>query len=360
MNPRHSTDTTAQLILQPRAASRAPSRATQIPASAAPSALLALRDDSDDALAAALRAGADPNEMVGDCFPLRTAADFNRTGALRILLAAGASVDLRNSNGDTALHEAAVSGSLDAAQLLIDAGADLNLRDGLGLTALLLACKRPHVSGCREIALALLRARASVRLRDGDGKTPLLVALEHNDARLVDALLRAGADWKAVDGDERSALVFAIEIAEHRHAAATISFAGLAPEFEPHGLRALLSFLFRKEGGPDRERQRAAARKWLLRAEPVDELTALGRAALRGQWATCALLLDAGVEDRNAVPQSAHRLGSAGRTPREFAKGRARDAFAAFDAETEAVEIADSIGMPRARHPLTREPIEID
>ncbi|PRZ56481.1 ankyrin repeat protein [Paraburkholderia fungorum] len=349
MNQRPTTSATPQ--------PRNPSRAARTLAPAALSALRALKEDTDDALAAVLRAGADPNETDGDRFPLRAAAALNRTGAIRLLLAAGADVNMHRKR-DTALHEAAASGSLDAAQLLIDAGARLDLRDGLGLTALLLACKRPGDSDCGEIAMALVRAGAPVRCRDEDGKTPLLLALEYNNARLVDALLRAGSRWRDVDEDGRSALVFAIELAEHRHAASTAGFAA-TPEFEPLGLRALLAFLLRKEGGVARARGRAAARKWLTRADPIDELSALGRAALRGQWATCALLLDAGVEDRNAVAQSGHRLNSAGRTPREFAKKRARDAFAAFDAEVEAVELAASIGMPRARRPLSQAPLNI-
>lgn len=65
-----------------------------------------------------------------------------RTGdlpVLRKLLEAGADIDARGRNEQTALHEAVLGGRRDAVRALIEAGADLELRNDDGWTALELA-----------------------------------------------------------------------------------------------------------------------------------------------------------------------------------------------------------------------------
>ena len=65
---------------------------------------------------------------------LNWAALGNHPGAVRVLIAAGASVDSVNYTGFTPLHHAAELGSLEAAQALLDAGAKPTALNAAGLT----------------------------------------------------------------------------------------------------------------------------------------------------------------------------------------------------------------------------------
>ncbi|KAI4112929.1 MAG: hypothetical protein LQ338_008254 [Usnochroma carphineum] len=68
---------------------------------------------------------------------LHIAADWGNVTAIHFLLAHGANVNLRDSDGETPLHWAAFSARLDAIRALIDAGADINLQaPDYGFTAL--------------------------------------------------------------------------------------------------------------------------------------------------------------------------------------------------------------------------------
>ncbi len=73
--------------------------------------------------------------------PLHNATDSE---AVALLLAKGAHVDAKNSQGETHLHWAASSGDVQIAQLLLDAGADKNTVNHEGETALDLAKKGGH------------------------------------------------------------------------------------------------------------------------------------------------------------------------------------------------------------------------
>jgi len=71
--------------------------------------------------------------------PLHVAASAAAAG---VLLAAGASVDVRNNAGATALVAAAERGAAEVARTLLLAGADINTQDDCGETALIRACSR--------------------------------------------------------------------------------------------------------------------------------------------------------------------------------------------------------------------------
>lgn len=55
------------------------------------------------------------------------------------LIARGIDLTVRNNDGDTALHVAVKSGSVEIARTILQHGADMNVKDGSGLTALYLA-----------------------------------------------------------------------------------------------------------------------------------------------------------------------------------------------------------------------------
>lgn len=61
---------------------------------------------------------------------LHMAAESGSVPCIRFLLARGAKVDLRNSETETPLHEAAFNARPEAIKALLDAGADINLETG--------------------------------------------------------------------------------------------------------------------------------------------------------------------------------------------------------------------------------------
>ena len=85
---------------------------------------------------------------------LIVAAAIGSTPALKALLAGGASIDLADKSGCTALAAAAGKGQLSCLQLLLDAGANANTQDWLGNTPLMEAVMHTQV----ECARALLPA----------------------------------------------------------------------------------------------------------------------------------------------------------------------------------------------------------
>lgn len=66
----------------------------------------------------------------------------NYTDIMKILLEAGAKIDLKNHEGNNALILATRSGSAEAVKILIDAGADINIKNNEGNTAYWIAYTR--------------------------------------------------------------------------------------------------------------------------------------------------------------------------------------------------------------------------
>lgn len=98
--------------------------------------------------------------------------------------------------GSTPLILASIFGKKDVARILIDAGADLELRNSKGSTALHQAC----FFCCPEIVQMLLKAGADSRQTDNDGRTPLeIVTLDFNDG-LKSAYLHI-YDWLNLELD---------------------------------------------------------------------------------------------------------------------------------------------------------------
>jgi uncharacterized protein len=127
--------------------------------------------------------GADTLLTIGST-PLIRAAKAGDVPAIKLLLAAGANVDLPTLNGITPLMAAAGNGSsgldtrgrykteaqaVEAAQLILDAGADINARDRGGQTALHGAVSWGYNSLIRTLATR----RADLAAKDSQGRTAI-------------------------------------------------------------------------------------------------------------------------------------------------------------------------------------------
>ena len=128
----------------------------------------AVIQNDKEQLKAALENGLDVNAL--DIRPvaggngrraLNWAAKKNHSEMIRLLLEAGAGIDLTNRSGYTPLMHAAESGSTDAAKTLIEAGADVGAKNRRGHTALDIADAFDHSETAAVIRSATSAKRAN-------------------------------------------------------------------------------------------------------------------------------------------------------------------------------------------------------
>lgn len=112
--------------------------------------------------------------------------DKDRAETVRLLLDAGAEVDARDDEGNTALL--ANGFDVKVASLLIEHGADVNARNNRGWTPLFNASSA-------ELVRFLLQHGASLSIRDNDGKTALENARQYGNPETV-ALLESAQNGK--------------------------------------------------------------------------------------------------------------------------------------------------------------------
>ncbi len=118
--------------------------------------------------------------------------------------------------GDTALTIAVKLGNADAVRIILEAGASVDLRDRFGATPLITAA----AWGTPDIVEILVKAGADVNAMDKSGRTPLMAALDHDldytvrvtrkdVEEMVRLLLEAGARTSPKDADGHDARWFA-------------------------------------------------------------------------------------------------------------------------------------------------------
>ena len=116
----------------------------------------------------ALGANLDWQGNDGIMSALHYCAVLNRPEILRLLISAGADLNIQDNYGRTALHDCADYYHPDIARMLIDAGANVNIQSNGGSTALHECAWHNNL----EIARMLIDAGADVNIRNNDGKLP--------------------------------------------------------------------------------------------------------------------------------------------------------------------------------------------
>ena len=106
----------------------------------------------------ALQGGADVDNMDSGRAPLYTASSQGCIEAVKVLLAAGATVDKALSCGTTPLYIASSKGHTDALKALLAAGATVDTARSCGATPLYIASQYGHTDAVK----ALLAAGATV------------------------------------------------------------------------------------------------------------------------------------------------------------------------------------------------------
>ncbi|CAG0899821.1 unnamed protein product [Cyprideis torosa] len=149
--------------------------------------------------------GAEVNaENWGGETPLFTATRWNRHSVVRVLLAHGADLNIRDIEQISPLHQAT---SAEIAELLILKGADVNAKANNGNTPLFDAIENDH----RSVIHVLLAHGADPNITHEDGRSPLFVATEKSIHSVVEVLLTHGADPNITHEDGRSPLFVATE-----------------------------------------------------------------------------------------------------------------------------------------------------
>jgi ankyrin repeat protein len=141
--------------------------------------------------------------------PLCDAVRLNQLDKLRALNAQSQEVKANLCTGNSLLHLAAASGSLDAVKILLAAGADVNQKNVSDSTPLMWALTEI------EKVKVLLDAGADVNAKTKQGRTPLLIAAANvGSLDVIKLLVAKGADLKATDAQGSGALLMAANSGE--------------------------------------------------------------------------------------------------------------------------------------------------
>jgi len=163
--------------------------------------------DSDFLLIEALQAGCDVNavDKFGRC-AIHYAAKRGYVKCLRRLITCGASLDVLSKDGMSPLMEAVKKSQLEATKILVQAGANVNLRnEEKGETAI-------HYAACSsdfECVEVLVQAKANLNAQDLAGNTALILGVKRSDEKVLKSLISAKVSLDRVDSDGRTALHYA-------------------------------------------------------------------------------------------------------------------------------------------------------
>lgn len=138
--------------------------------------------------------------------PLHKAAARGDAAMIETLLSKGASIDARDSRGQTALLVATRANRTEAARALIAAGADVNAKDDIQDSPYLYAGARGHL----DILKMTLAHGADLKSTNRYGGAALIPASERGHVETVRTLIAAGVDVDHVNNLHWTALLEAI------------------------------------------------------------------------------------------------------------------------------------------------------
>jgi len=194
---------TAQLLLEHGASVHVRNKYGQMPLHTAS------RHGSSKIIPLLLKFGADVDAQDNDTMtPLllvlhtRWARDSQIATISRLLLEHGASVHVRNKNGQMPIHLASQHGRSGIVQLLLKSGADVDARDNSNITPLHIAVSSPFqrrflkshldssplLSSVIKTIKLLLEHGANLQMQNDKGETPFQVALRRGEQKIIDVL----------------------------------------------------------------------------------------------------------------------------------------------------------------------------
>ncbi len=139
--------------------------------------------------------------------PLMLAARFNEEDVVEFLVERGASLEMQDAKGNTALHHAAMGGKVRLMLRLIELGANvLKVNRGLA-SALILAVENGHTEAVR----LLLEHGADAKEVNYKGESPLMLAAQKGHMHIIHLLLTNGENLSEGDKEGRLPLHYAAE-----------------------------------------------------------------------------------------------------------------------------------------------------
>jgi len=160
-----------------------------------------------------LDSGALINKKANDgATPLFYAVQFGKMNVIDLLIERHAQVDLADASGNTPLMIASVGNAYlpnntPMVEALLNAGATVDLLDARGRSALHRASAEPKPDAVR----LLLEHHAKPNLRATDGSTPLIQAVTFSRYVVAQQLLKHGADVNRTGANETTPLMIAAE-----------------------------------------------------------------------------------------------------------------------------------------------------
>jgi ankyrin repeat protein len=144
----------------------------------------------------------------------RTAVHYAATreghvGVVEALLKAGCNPDIQDEDCATPLILASQNGHVKAVRVLIEKGALIEAVDEDGLTALMIASKNCSENGHAEAMRVLIEKGANIEAVNEDGFTALMLASQEGKTKAVKVLIEKGALIEAATKDGFTALIFA-------------------------------------------------------------------------------------------------------------------------------------------------------
>lgn len=141
------------------------------------------------------------NSLLHPSFAASAAVAANDPPALKSIILSGAvNIDQLNSNGASALHEAAYDGKVGCVIALLQYGADVDNEDNEGWTPLHAAVCGQSIQ-CAEL---LIRRGANVRAKTDDGLSPLAIAMQQTDTEMIKLLTLFSNQRRIADKPKRS------------------------------------------------------------------------------------------------------------------------------------------------------------
>lgn len=273
------------------------------PPEKSPPLVLAVALKHHDIARELLARGADPDARHATYYnatALMLAVNARDAALTRLLLDAGASVNLTDKAGDSALNWATFYGDAEIAELLLARGIDASLY-GHG-NALDVAMRRGH-QGLVQRYTDYLGRRRAVAPRD----QALFDAIDAGQPAALRAALAAGASIEALDGTHRGALAAAARRGDVALVAALLDAGADIERADPIGFTPLLEAA--RDGHADVVAlllERGASLGHRAAANGL-QLTALHLATASGQVETVELLVQRGapidaVDSEHATP----------------------------------------------------------
>ncbi|XP_052329603.1 caskin-2-like isoform X6 [Oncorhynchus keta] len=203
-------------------------------------------------------------------------------------------INFQDSDGFSALHHAALTGTTELLSLLLEAQATVDIKDTNGMRPLHYAAWQ----GKADSVLLLLRAGASVNTRSQDGQIPLHLSAQYGHYQVSEMLLQHQSNPCLLNKTNKTPLDLACEFGRFKVAQLLLSSNMVVALLEGEGLDSTSSntplHLAARNGHKDIIRLLLKAGIDINRATKAG--TSLHEAALYGKTEVVHLLLDAGID----------------------------------------------------------------